>query len=145
VFNTIHNHFNNFVDQFNDYVDQLPAKIPLAAVKSAIYSFACTAILSGNVRIGFFCAKLAATVAVINGLTMPFFRKAFSDNYGNIKWYHQAANQIVSLAMVQLFINSLTSYRVNLVVVGMFTVSLNLLLNGFANQSTYKSNSFIII
>lgn len=130
-------------DQCDQYYQQIPDNIPDAAFKSAVFSFAISAILSGNVEVGIRTAFIAATVSIISGLTMPIFRHYLADNNGNMKWISFAATQIANLAITQYLVNSTTTYRVNLMSSIFFTVFLSGLLINFSDVNTHFCPSYI--
>lgn len=136
---------DTILDSFHDYVQQLPNNMARAAIESAVYSFVISALFSGNAQVGVATAALAATVSLISGLTMPFFREAFADRHGNLKWHHQAMHIVINLAIAQFLINALTVYRTNLIAGAFFTVGLNLFLSNCEDQSTRVSPSYIFV
>lgn len=141
-------------DGFNNYIQQLPKKITQSALQSGLYSFFISAVIAKNIEVGTFCAALACTVSIISSLTLPIFKEALSDDSGNMKWYHQTVHTVINLAIVQGTINYLISgyninhpmvHKVHLFAGALFTVALNLLVNGFKDRSTDESFPYILI
>lgn len=122
--------------QCDQYYQEIPDHIPDAAFKSAVFSFAISAILSGNVDVGLRTAAVAATVSIISGLTMPIFRHYLADQNKVMQWHRFAATQIVNLAITQFLVNSTTNYRINLMSSVFFTVIVSGVLMGFSDIDT---------
>lgn len=141
-------------DVFNNYIQQLPSKIPQSVLESGIYSFFISAIIAKNIEVGAFCAALSCTVSLISSLTLPIFKEALSDKNGNMKWYHQTVHIFSNLAIAQWTINYLISsnninhpmvHKVHIFAGALFTIALNLAVNGFKDRSTDESFPYILV
>lgn len=128
------------------------AKLPHDTLRtvavSGITSFAITAVMSGNIRIGCLFGSLAALSSLVHAATRPVFKKLLDDK-PTIKWYEEAVMMVVNLAITQTLINSLTSYRVNLIASSVLTVFISVVITRIINEkkdySWEKGTVFILI
>lgn len=134
--------FEEINRQFRSYARELPRNMPEAAFKSAVYSFAISAILSQNVQHGINTGALAGIVSLICGLTMPLFRKAFGEN---MKWYQNVVCLLSSLGITQILLNALSYRKVDLIAGAIGTIALSLFVNGFNDVPTRFSPVFIFV
>jgi hypothetical protein len=108
------------------YVNTLPNNIHLAAIKSAIYSFAIATLFSKNMQDRMQLSKAGAAAAIVGALTMPFFYYVFGNRIkdisqsqsqstisASITGYKLIVSKIIALTITQLLINSLISSRID--------------------------------
>jgi hypothetical protein len=131
--------------QYHTYANELPINIPQAVFKSAVISFAIATLISGNIDKGLVSAAFAATISLISGLTLPMFRRFCANPQGNISWFYHSVSIFVNMGITQIFMSALTAYRINLIASALFTVGLNLLLNGFADYKTSICPSYLVV
>lgn len=122
-----------------NYSQNLPTNIPEAIGKSAIYSFAFATLLSGDLHRGRVIGMIAMVASAVDALTLPIFRQLFGNQVGDIAWYHHVAAIIVNCALTQGVINTLTSYRVDLVAASVMMVAWSLVARGglYDHQTHY--------
>lgn len=139
--------------KFNDYLSDLPTNICESAIESSIYTFVVSAVISQDINAGVECAVTAALVSIISSLVLPIFKVALSDSTGKMKWYHQGIYIFTNLGISQLLINNciipntsdyLTIQKVHLFAGAIFTVGLNLILNGFDDRDTATSWPYVL-
>jgi hypothetical protein len=129
-------------NRFKTYSRELPRNMTEAAFKSAAFSFAISAILSGNVQYGVNTGALAGTVSLICGLTRPLFRKTFGEN---MKWYENIVSLLTSVGITQILLNALSYRKVDLISGSIATIALTLFVNRFNDVPTRVSPTFIFV
>ncbi len=136
MFDAVANHYRN-------YAQQLPENIQLAAIQSALYSFAMSTLFSRNINYGLDSAALAYIVSTIGGLTMPIFRHTFADRNQEITWYQGVVCLLTNVGITQILLTSFSHRPIDLMAGAIITVALNLFLNGFHHLSTRVSPLYI--
>lgn len=127
-----------------NYSQNLPDNIPEAIGKSAIYSFAFATLLTGDLNRGRVIGMIAMVASVVDALTLPIFRQFFGNHAGDITWYHHVVTVVVNCALTQGVINTLTSYRVDLVAASVMMVAWSLVaLGGLHDHQTRYARHYV--
>lgn len=131
-------------DQFQKYMTTLPAGIPEAVGKSALVSFAAASLISSDLNRGRIIGLIAVVSALVDAFTLPIFRQLLGNQAGNVAWYHHAVAIVVNLAVTQGIINTLTSYRVDLVASSVLMIAMSLYFHGMNDHSTRYARYYVL-
>lgn len=117
-----------------NYYDQIPSDTIPKIVKSALYTFTATLILSRadlanrtvDLARPLLAAGVAAFASLIYALTSPIFNMAFGDNH--IVFHREFIKCLATVSLTSLIVHSLTTSKVNSLSIHLITgITINLL------------------
>jgi hypothetical protein len=136
-------------ERFNSFCEliHLPTNTGETIIKSGIFSFAISVLMSGNVEISLIIGGVAATASLIHALTRPIIEIIFKlkASESQIPWDPEILIMIVNLSLTQLLLNHLTPYKVNLLGSAILTMTMFLFVRGFKSHYKLKNNTVYIM
>ena len=125
AFDQIKNECSYRWDQISE---ALPTNTLNEVLKSGIYSFAITTILTGNPITGTVAAAAAMTASAVHALLTPVFRNLASNNLNpnRLEWYQETARIIISLSFASATA-ALCGYRLDIITSCALSFCINLI------------------
>lgn len=145
---------NAIVDGIKEYKNTLPVAIPKAAFLSGLYSFTVTVLFSKNfdTNMGQIAAVLAATASLIDGLTMPLFRKFVAGPDGKINWFENLGARLISLGITQAIFQAASTkvpqlqvYRVNVMAAATFMLVIDYFFGKDKRQTEHATDYLLFL
>ncbi|MBA2367756.1 MAG: hypothetical protein H0V82_01880 [Candidatus Protochlamydia sp.] len=134
---------NSIQASINDYINMIPRDAGDTILKSAVYSFVLSTLLSSNAQTGLVVGALAATVSGVHALTTPLFKKIIGSNTANL--FQRVAHTVVSLALAQAVVNQYTHLKVNILAGAALSIFISFLINGTGNNSLNHNATYLFV
>lgn len=125
------------------YIEQIPGNAPEKILKSGVYSFVLTSVISGNLQAGALMGGIAATVSTVHALTTPLFKRMVGGDV--VSWPQRACHQFVNLFITQVAVNVITPLRINLVNNAALIIGLSIITSGFEERNLNGGGVYLFV
>ncbi|WP_068469422.1 hypothetical protein [Candidatus Protochlamydia phocaeensis] len=124
------------------YAAQMPGNLVEAILRSGVYSFVISTLLSGKMQTGLLVGTVAASVSVVHALAIPLFRKLSQTN--EITWSQHAVFCVINIVLAQAVLSFFIPYRISVFAGTFFTMASSFLRNGCNEEASRTSITYIL-